>query len=282
MTKIIDGKSFAKELDEQLINRVISLKSKGKLPVLGILRIGNNKDDLSYERSILKKTEKLGIKVVNYVLKENVLEEEVIKLLKLINKDDGIDGLLMLRPLPSHLDDDKVRNTLCIEKDLDAITDKALSNIFMGKANSVYPCTAEAAIRLLKYYDISVSGKKVLVIGRSMVVGKPLAMLLLNENATVIVAHSKTPKSTIIEMCQSADIVIVAAGKKNLFTGEMAHKDQVVIDVGINVIDGGVYGDVFFEEVRDKVFAITPVPGGVGSVTTTILMEHLINLKEKV
>lgn len=277
MAKIIDGKEFAKAFDEKLINKIENLYLKGIMPTIGILRVGENPGDLAYERGAVNKANKLGIKVEKYICENDISTEDLIAVIKSINENDEIHGLLMLRPLPPHIDEDLVRNQLDLSKDLDCITDLSLANVFTGAEGGFPPCTAEACIELLKYYNIEIAGRNCLVIGRSTVIGKPVAMMLLKENGTVTICHSRTPKDILIEMCKKADIVIVAAGKRAIFTKEMAHKNQVVIDVGINVNDEGkLCGDVDYKEVEPIVAAITPVPGGVGSVTTSMLMSHLI------
>ena len=211
-----------------------------------------------------------------FLLPEDVTEDVVIDTIQKLNKAEDIHGVLIFRPLPSHLDEEKILNTLAVEKDVDGITNLSMAGIFAGKEMGYAPCTASACIRILDHYGIDCTGKKAVIVGRSLVVGKPVAMMLLKKNATITVCHTKT--KNIKQEVQAADIVVAAAGSAGFIKKEHLRTGQVVIDVGINVNEeGNLCGDVAFDEAEPIVDAITPVPGGVGGVTTSILVEHVVN-----
>ena len=273
--ELLKGKPVADKINEQTAAMAEELISKGVVPTLAILRVGNNPSDIAYEDSSVKKAKSLGVHVEKYIMDAKSDESDVLDVLKVLNDDDNIHGILMFRPLPEGMDEEKVRNHLLASKDVDGITDAALGGIFTGNVSGFPPCTAEAAMAILKYYGIELSGKKAVVIGRSLVVGKPVAMMLMAEHATVTVCHSRTPKEDLKAACLDADIIICATGKLKTLTEDCVNGKQVVIDVGINFDEEGkMCGDADFEAVKDKVKAITPVPGGVGGVTTALLMHH--------
>ena len=246
------------------------------MPKLGIIRIGEKQDDIAYERNAVKRCEKLSVAYEKFLLPEDVTEEMVIDTIQKLNKAEDIHGVLVFRPLPSHLDEEKILNTLDVEKDVDGITNLSMAGIFAGKEMGYAPCTASACIRLLDHYGIDCTGKKAVIVGRSLVVGKPVSMMLLKKNATITVCHTKT--KNIKQEVQAADIVVAAAGSAGFIKKEHLRTGQVVIDVGINVNEeGNLCGDVAFDEAEPIVDAITPVPGGVGGVTTSILVEHVVN-----
>lgn len=273
--ELLKGKPVADKINEQTAAMAEELISKGVVPTLAILRVGNNPSNIAYEDSSVKKAKSLGVHVEKYIMDAKSDESDVLDVLRVINEDDSIDGILMFRPLPESMDEEKIRNHLLASKDVDGITDTALGGIFTGSISGFPPCTAEAAMAILKYYGIELSGKKAVVIGRSLVVGKPVAMMLMAEHATVTVCHSRTSKEDLKASCLDADIIICAAGKLKTLTEDCVNGKQVVIDVGINFDEEGkMCGDADFEAVKDKVKAITPVPGGVGGVTTALLMHH--------
>ena len=273
--ELLKGKPVADKINEQTAAMAEELISKGVVPTLAILRVGNNPSDIAYEDSSVKKAKSLGVHVEKYIMDAKSDESDVLDVLKVLNDDDNIHGILMFRPLPESMDEEKIRNHLLASKDVDGITDAALGGIFTGNVSGFPPCTAEAAMAILKYYGIELSGKKAVVIGRSLVVGKPVAMMLMAEHATVTVCHSRTPKEDLKAACLDADIIICATGKLKTLTEDCVNGKQVVIDVGINFDEEGkMCGDADFEAVKDKVKAITPVPGGVGGVTTALLMHH--------
>ncbi|MBQ6654587.1 MAG: bifunctional 5,10-methylenetetrahydrofolate dehydrogenase/5,10-methenyltetrahydrofolate cyclohydrolase [Erysipelotrichaceae bacterium] len=276
MAEILKGKPVADALDEVTAETVRKLKEKGMVPVLAILRVGERSDDVSYERGALKKCKKVGVKVRSVVLPADVEQDKFYQLLDELNNDDSVHGILLLRPLPWQLDNEKARNYLRADKDVDGCTDGSLTGIFVNKKIGFAPCTAQAVMETLKHYGIDVAGKKVAVIGRSLVVGKPLALLLMNANATVTVCHSKTEDVSAIT--READIIVSCSGQLESVTAEYVRAGQTVIDVGIGYNDRKqkLCGDVLYEEVEPLVQAITPVPGGIGSVTTSVLVSHVV------
>ena len=277
----LKGKPVADKINEQTVAMAEKLLSQNIVPTLAILRVGNNPSDVAYEESAVKKAKTLGIHVEKYIMDIKADESDVLDVLKVLNDDENIHGVLMFRPLPKGIDEEKVRNHLSVAKDVDGITDAALGGLFTGNMLGFPPCTAEAAMTILKYYGIELAGKKAVVIGRSLVVGKPVAMMLMAQNATVTVCHSRTPKEDLKSVCIDADIIICATGKMNTLTEDCVNGKQIVIDVGINFDEEGkMCGDADFEAVKDNVKAITPVPGGVGGVTTALLMHHTVAAAE--
>ena len=273
---------LGKEVNEKLNARIIAdceaLKAQGINPTLAIVRCGERPDDLSYEKGATKRAETLGVAVVNYVLPEDVTKEDLLKTIDEINANDGIHGVLMFRPLPKHLkaDQDEICNRLDPRKDVDGMTDGSNAGVFMGKKLGFAPCTPAACMEILDHYGIDCTGKNAVVIGRSLVVGKPAAMMLMGKNATVTVCHTKTVDTPAV--AREADILISAAGVLKSLTKEYVRPGQVVIDVSINWDEakGGIAGDAVYDEVEPIVEAITPVPGGVGAVTTSVLIGHVV------
>lgn len=275
MAKLLLGKEVNEKLNQELINQVNALKDKGVNPMLAIMRVGENPSDMAYERGALKRAETIGVFAKQFTYDEKITTEQFLQEIKNINEDDKIHGALILRPLPKHIDDDAVRNALDPKKDMDGIGDMSMAGVYAGKPIGYPPCTAEAAIRILKHYDIPIAGKNICVIGRSLVIGRPVSMMLMKENGTVTICHTKT--LGMAKIAQGADIIIAAAGVRSNVGAEFVCDDQVIIDVGINFTEEGkMCGDVDFDQVSDKVSAITPVPGGVGAVTTSILMSHVV------
>ena len=292
MAKQLLGKEVTDALNAKLIDRAAALKEKGVTPTLGILRIGENPSDLSYEKGATKRAELIGIEVKKFVLPEDATKEAVLAEIDQLNADPSIHGVLMFRPLPKHLkaDTDEICNRLDPRKDVDCMTDLSNAGVFEGRADLGFaPCTPAACMEILDYYGIDCKGKNAVVIGRSLVVGKPAAMMLMGKNATVTVCHTKTVNTA--EICRSADILVSAAGVLNSLTKDFVRPGQIVIDVSINWDEnkpnargtlGAIAGDALFAEVEPIVEAITPVPGGVGSVTTSVLMKHVIEAAERV
>ncbi|EPY2307533.1 bifunctional 5,10-methylenetetrahydrofolate dehydrogenase/5,10-methenyltetrahydrofolate cyclohydrolase [Clostridium sporogenes] len=280
MTKILYGNEVALKIKEDLKLRIDKLKEKNIIPKLAILRMGNKQDDIAYERSIIKSCEKLNIETKVEELKEDILEEDFLKLMEGLNNEKDISGILVFRPYPKHLNENIINSSISLNKDVDCMHPLNLERIFEGDLDGFMPCTPEAVIEMLKYYDIDLKGKNIVIINRSMVVGKPLSMMSLAHNATVTVCHSKT--IDLQSITKKADIVVTAIGKAKLIKEEYFNEDSIVIDVSINVDENGkLCGDVDFENVKEKVGAITPVPKGVGSVTTTLLLKHIVEAAEK-
>ena len=251
------------------------LETLSFVPKLAIVRVGENPDDMSYERGATKKLKSFGLDVASYVFPQDISDEAFKKAFKEINEDDEVTGILLLRPLPRTINEKDIENMIDPKKDLDGISPINIAKVFAGDTTGFSPCTAEAVIEVLKAYDIELTGKRVTVVGRSMVVGKPVSMLLLKENATVTMTHTRTVD--LKKTCSDAEIVIAAAGRAKMLNSDYCGQDAVMIDVGINVDENGkLCGDVDYATLDGKASAATPVPGGVGTVTTAVLAKHLI------
>lgn len=275
MAKQLLGKEVTAALNEKIKADAEMLKGKGINPTLGIIRVGERPDDVSYERGATKRCETLGVAYEKFLLPADVTQEKLMETLDQLNKDDKIHGILIFRPLPKHLDEDAVIKALNPEKDVDGITDGSMVGVFAGTKQGFPPCTPQACMEILDHYKIDCTGKKAVVVGRSLVVGKPAAMMLIKKNATVTICHTRTVDMPSV--VKEADIVIVAAGRAGVVDGSYLSAGQTVIDVGINVNEEGkLCGDVKYDEAEAIVDAITPVPGGVGSVTTSVLVGHVV------
>lgn len=276
MARVFRGKEVADAMTARMQREVEEMKERGILPTLCIFRVGERPDDLAYERGALKRAQTVGIGVRQVVLPADVTQEEFDRAFREVNEDDAIHGILLFRPLPKHLDSEKARQMLDPAKDVDGCTDLSLAGVFTNTKTGFAPCTAQAAMEILHHYNIPIEGKKAAVIGRSLVVGRPVAMMLMHENATVVNCHTRT--KDIPSITRQADILIAAAGQLHSVTREYTNPGQVIIDVGINWDEekGGISGDVDFEDVEGAVEAITPVPGGVGSVTSSVLISHVV------
>jgi tetrahydrofolate dehydrogenase/cyclohydrolase, NAD(P)-binding domain protein len=268
---LLYGADTAKKIKDE-ISRMLS-ELKGYIPTLGIVRIGSNPADISYEKGAVKKMESLSLKTKVFEFDENISSDDFIDEFKKINEDDEIDGILLFRPLPKHIDEKKVIEVLDERKDLDGISYKNIAKVFAGDESGFAPCTAKAVIKILESNNIELEGKNVVVLGRSMVIGKPVAMLAIQKNATVTLCHSKT--ADLKKVCKNADILIVAIGRAKMINDDYIGEDAVVIDVGINFFEGKLCGDVDLENVKNAAMA-TPVPKGVGAVTTSVLAQHLV------
>ena len=280
MAEILKGAPVAAALSEELITRAEKLKQAGTVPTLAILRVGERADDISYETGAMKRCDKIGIAVKRFLLPENCSALELRSVIEHINADSSIHGCLMFRPLPDKDMEDAACALLAPEKDVDGMTSGSLASVFTGKGAGYAPCTAQACIELLDHYGVELTGKRAVVIGRSLVIGKPVAMMLQQRNATVTMCHTRTVD--LPSVCREAELVIAAAGKAGVVDGTFAAPGQIVVDVGINVDENGkLCGDVKFDEVEPVVAAITPVPAGVGSVTTAVLAKHVIEAAEK-
>ena len=290
MAKLLLGKEVTDALNANLQNRTAALREKGIVPTLGIIRVGEDPSDLSYEKGATKRAEEIGVAIKNFILPEASTKEEVLAVIDQINADESIHGCLMFRPLPKHLkaDQDEICNRLAPCKDVDSMTHMSNAGVFEGQDLGYAPCTPAACMEILDYYGIDCKGKNAVVIGRSLVVGKPAAMMLMGKNATVTVCHTRTVNTP--EICKGADIIVTAAGVLNSLTKDFVREGQIVIDVSMNWNPekitskgkGGMSGDAIFDEVEPIVEAITPVPGGVGAVTTTVLMKHVVEAAEKI
>ncbi len=282
MAELLKGAPVAEALKRETAETVRALKEAGCPPTLALLRVGERPDDLAYERGVRRVAEETGVTLRPTVLPEEVPQETFLRTLESLNADPGVHGILLFRPLPKQLDGELARRLILPEKDVDGCTDGSLAGVFTGSGEGFTPCTAEAALRILKAYGIALAGKRAAVIGRSLVVGKPAAMLLMAENATVTVCHSRTPD--VARVTREADIVISAAGRLGSLTGAHVAPGQTVIDVSVNWDPekpnsrgglGALAGDARWAEVEPVVSAITPVPGGVGAVTTAVLLHHV-------
>ena len=282
MAEILKGAPVTEALTERSKKEVEELKAKGIEPCIAILRVGERPDDIAYEKGAVKKAEAVGIKVMKVILSGDVSQEEFDRTLTGLNENRDVHGILMFRPLPSQLDNEKARKMLAPEKDIDGMTDGSLAGVFTNTETGFPPCTAQAAMEILKYYNVPIKGAKACVIGRSLVIGRPVAMMLMHENATVVNCHTRTVDPASI--AREADILICAASKLRSVGPEYTNPDQVIIDVGINWDEeaGKIAGDCDFNNVEPVVKAITPVPGGVGGVTSTILISHVIEAAKRI
>lgn len=279
MAQYLKGKPVVERLAADLAPRVKALKQAGVTPTLAIVRMGERPDDLSYERTARKRAETLGIAVRPFVLDEFAPQEALEAALHEVNHDPNIHGCLLFRPLPSFIDEAHVCELLTPEKDIDGITLASLAAVFTDGYRGFPPATAAACIEMLEHYQVPLEGKHVVVVGRSLVVGKPVSMMLLRRNASVTLCHSRT--ENLAELCRSADFVICATGRARAFGAEFFAPGQTVLDVGINFdTQGSLCGDVDFEAVEPLVGAITPVPGGLGTVTTSVTMAHTVAAAE--
>lgn len=274
MTELL-GKPVADSINEQLSITIKELKDAGTIPTLAVVRVGAREDDLSYERGLLKKFDSMECKVNVFELPVECTQGDLEELINTLNSDDKTHGILMFRPLPKHLSEERIKMIINPSKDVDSMGTASLAGVFAGDKNAFPPCTAQAVVEILKFYGIELKGKKVTVVGRSLVIGKPVSMLLLSENATVTICHTKT--ADLKAECKAADIIVACAGVAKMLTSDYVREGQIVIDVGMNVDENGkLCGDVDFEEVSKIVDAITPVPRGVGSVTTSVLLKHTV------
>lgn len=277
--KLLLGTTVAKDKTEQLREKVEELHKQGIKPKLVMMRVGDKADDLAYQRSALSRMEKVNILSEVQEFPNDVTEEVFLRQLEENNQNDEVHGILIFLPLPKHLDLKKVKECISPDKDIDAISPINIARL-MNAEECFVPCTPKAVMELLSYYNIPLQGKHVVVIGRSMVIGKPVSMLLLNENATVTMTHSKT--TNLQELTKSADIIVCALGKLKFLTEEYVSPHSIVIDVGINVDEtGALTGDADTEQILPIVKAITPVPRGVGSVTTVMLAKQVIESAER-
>ena len=275
MATILKGAPVVAAMNEANAARCAAMQEKGVVPTLAVVRVGARPDDLSYEKGVLTRCGKVGVAVKQFLLPEDAAQDALLEVIRQINADPSIHGCLLFRPLPRQFDDRAVRAALAPEKDIDGITDGSLAGVFTNTDLGYAPCTAQACMEILKYYNVPLSGKRAVVVGRSLVVGKPAAMMLDRENATVTLCNSRT--QNLPEVCRQADIVVVAMGKMAAVGADCLRAGQTVVDVGIHVNEEGkLCGDVQFAAAEPVVDAITPVPGGVGTVTTSVLVGHVV------
>ncbi len=269
----LKGAAVSAKIKEQVETLLNDLK--GKTPKLAIVRVGERPDDLSYERGALKKMESFGLMGESFAFSQDITDEAFKEEFAKINDNPDIDGILLLRPLPKQIKEKDIEHMIDPGKDLDGISPENIARVFAGDDIGFAPCTAEAVVEVLKANDISLTGKRVAIVGRSMVVGRPLSMLLLKENATVTICHTRT--EDLKGTCKNAQILVAAAGRARMVDASYVGKDAIVVDVGINVDeDGKLCGDVDFDSLEGTASMATPVPGGVGAVTTAVLARHLV------
>lgn len=275
MARLLKATEVNAAMREQIIRSVAELRTRGIVPALAIIRVGERPDDLAYERGAIRRCEETGVVAERFLLPACVDQGTLLAVIDGINNDPRFNGCLIFRPLPEHIDDEAVRQHLNHTKDIDCITDGSLVGVFTNTPSGFPSCVVQACIEILDHYQVDLTGKRVTVVGRSLVVGKPLSMILLARNATVTICHTRT--KDMERCCREADVLLVAAGKAGLIGAEHLSADQIVIDVGINFTeDGKMVGDVRFEEAEPIVAGITPVPGGVGAVTTMVLVKHVV------
>lgn len=276
------GAPVAKAITESCKDKIAILKEKGIIPTLAIIRVGDRGDDESYEKGAEKRFQNAGAEIKKFILPEDITQEELEKTVKTVNADKSIHGILIFRPLPKQIDESAIKELISAEKDVDGMSYSGLGRLVALKSikgQAYAPCTPTAVVEMLDFYGIDVTGLKVAIVGRSSVVGLPLAIMLMQKNATVTVCHTKT--KDLDEECQKADVIIVAAGRAKTIGANHVSKGQVLIDVGINVIDDKICGDIDYDSVVEYASAITPVPGGVGAVTTSVLLKHTVESAEK-
>ena len=275
MAEFFKGAPVSAALSERIRADVQALGARGVMPRLAIVRAGASPDDLAYERGASKRAAARGVETEVVALPADVTQARLLDELARLNAAPEVHGILLLRPLPAHIDEAAACNAILPDKDVDGVTNASLAAVFTGAPHGFAPCTAAACIALLDHYGVELAGKRAVVVGRSLVVGRPLAMLLLHRNATVTLCHTRT--RDLAAVCREADILVAAAGREGVVGAAHVSAGQVVLDVGIHVReDGTLCGDVAFDEVEPVVAAVTPVPGGVGSVTTAVLLRHVV------
>lgn len=280
MDRILTSNDLAVKLEEDIISRVDKLREKKEVPKLAIVRVGENPNDISYEKSLIKKGEKYKIDIKQVLLDESITTEELKSEIEKLNEDDSVTGMIIFRPLPKHIDDEVIQQTVCWKKDVDCMTPTNLAKIFQGDFSSFQPATPYASMKILEYYDIDLEGKSVAIVNRSMVLGKPMAMMVLGKNGTPTICHSRT--KDLKKVLKEADVVVTATGRAKSLTREFLTEDSIVIDVGVSMgEDGKLSGDADFEDLKDYVKGITPRLGGVGKITSTLLMDQIVQAKEK-
>lgn len=272
MDKILSGKTVAIDIKGQIKNYTEELKASGKTLKISSILVGDDGGSVYYQNFQEKLANNLGIEFDKIKLREDVSQDELKLKIEELNRDESVNGIMLLLPLPKHIDERTVTNLIDANKDLDCLSEISVGRFYKGE-KCFLPCTPNSVITLLKAYNIEIEGKEIVIVGRSNIVGKPLFQMFLNENATVTVCHSRT--KNLKEVCRRADILVVAIGKANFIDSSYVGEGAVVIDVGTSEVDGKITGDVNFDDVYEKASFITPVPGGVGSLTTTLLLKNV-------
>ena len=275
----VDG--VKKELDEHIRESVRSFAELDIVPKLAVIRAGDDDGQSFYENAIIRQSRNFGIETQSINFTHNANQALLEVALRAVNEDESVHGVILLRPFPENIDGERLRTMLNPEKDVDAITDISISDLFVGKEDASFACTAEACMEIVRYHGIDLEGKKVTVLGRSITVGKPIALMMLAKNATVTICHSGTPRKDTIKACRNADIVVLATGLTGQFGSEFFRDGQIILDVGTGKgADGKMHGDLNIEEIKadGKISDLlyTPVPGGIGRVTTSILLRNII------
>ncbi|MBQ1632640.1 MAG: bifunctional 5,10-methylenetetrahydrofolate dehydrogenase/5,10-methenyltetrahydrofolate cyclohydrolase [Clostridia bacterium] len=281
MAEILKGKPVADAMLARMRDTADALRVNGVEPTLCVVRVGERADDLSYEKGVIKRCEQVGVTLRQVILPEDVTQTDFEAAFETVNRDPSVHGILLFRPLPKSLDSERVRKLFDPKKDIDGWTDGSLAGVYANTDLGFAPCTAQAVIELLRFYGIDPKGKRAVVIGRSLVIGRPVSMLLMHANATVTTCHTRTVDVPAI--AKEADILVCAAGVMKSITEEYTNPDQIVVDVGIHWDEakGGLSGDVDFDRVAPHVKAITPVPGGVGGITTCVLLDHVLKAAQR-
>ncbi len=280
MAELLRGAPVTAAINERTKERVRALREQGVAPALALVRVGERDADIFYERGAVKRCAAVGVETKSVVLPEEASQEELLKVIDGLNKDVSVHGVLIFRPLPPHINDAVICAALAPEKDVDGITDGSLAGVFTGNGRGFCPCTAQSCVEILDYYGVDCTGKRAVIMGRSLVIGKPVSQLLLARNATVTVCHTRT--RDLASETRRADIIVAAVGHLNSLTAEHVSPGQIIVDVGINTnAEGKMVGDVNFETVEPVVASITPVPGGVGGVTTAVLAAHTVEAAER-
>ena len=280
MAIILKGAPVVTAMNRETAAQCQALIQQGVRPALAVVRVGAREDDLSYETGVIRRCEKVGVAVRRFLLPEDAPQAALEEVIARVNRDPALHGCLLFRPLPRHMDEAAVRAALCPAKDVDGVTDASLAGVFANTGAGFAPCTAQACLEILRHYQVPLSGARVTVVGRSLVVGKPAAMLLDRENATVTMCNSRT--KNLPAVCREADVLVVAMGRRAAIGAECLRPGQIVVDVGIHVdAEGRLSGDVDFAAAEPVVEAITPVPGGVGTVTTSVLVRHVVEAAER-
>ena len=280
MAIILKGAPVVTAMNRETAARCQALIQQGVRPALAVVRVGAREDDLSYETGVIRRCEKVGVAVRRFLLPEDAPQAALEEVIARVNRDPALHGCLLFRPLPRHMDEAAVRAALCPAKDVDGVTDASLAGVFANTGAGFAPCTAQACLEILRHYQVPLSGARVTVVGRSLVVGKPAAMLLDRENATVTMCNSRT--KNLPAVCREADVLVVAMGRRAAIGASCLRPGQIVVDVGIHVdAEGRLSGDVDFAAAEPVVEAITPVPGGVGTVTTSVLVRHVVEAAER-